>query len=266
MSGIAQNVNVTLINCAEFQYLWVKTRRYRLPYVATLGVFDACSLNEAGNPTTDRSALMKTQVIAVAGVAAATLVMGVTVTGCGSKSDKATTTSSSGSTSSTSAATSSPSSSAQAAPADYTNLLIQASDIALPGDTFTAAPPTQNPNGKAGVATVFSNQGDTREIGDTILILPDPAGAATALDGAKSSLGSSVTGGEPQPAEVGAGGTIVSGTSPDGSKSVTVVLFTEGKAFVTLEFDGKPDDPVPPDFATGIGQKQDAAIKSGLPS
>jgi hypothetical protein len=41
--------------------------------------------------------------------------------------------------------------------------LIKAEDIALPGDTFTAAPPTENPNGKSGVATVFSNYGDTRE-------------------------------------------------------------------------------------------------------
>jgi hypothetical protein len=207
---------------------------------------------------------MKTPVIAVASVAAATVLVGVSVTGCSSKSDKAATTSS-GSATSTSAATShAATTQPEAEPTDYTKLLIKAEDIALPGDTFTAAPPTQNPNGKAGVATVFSNQGDTREIGDTILILPDPAGAATAVDGAKASLGSSVTGGQQQPAAVGDGGTIVSGTSPDGSKSVTVLLFTEGKAFVTLEFDGKPDDPVPPEFATDIGQKQDAAIKSGL--
>ena len=68
--------------------------------------------------------------------------------------------------------------------------MIKPEDIALPGDTFSAAPPTENPNGKSGVAAVFSNQGDTREIGDTIMILPDSAGAATALEGAKSSLGS----------------------------------------------------------------------------
>ncbi len=208
---------------------------------------------------------MKTAVLAIAGVAAATALLGVSATGCSSKSDKAGTTSSSQSATSTSAA-SSPSSSAQAEPADYSNLLIKASDIVLPGDSFTAAPVTQNPNGKPGVATVFSNQGDTREIGDTILILPDAPGAAIAMDGAKGSLGNAVTGGSPAPAAVGDGGTIVSGTSPDGSKSVTVLLFTQGKAFVTLEFDGKPDDPVPPEFATDIGQKQDAAIKGGLPS
>jgi hypothetical protein len=198
----------------------------------------------------------------MASVAVATALVGLSVAGCSSKSEKTASTSSGSATSA--APATSQSSSPQADSADYSKLLIQPDDIALPGDTFTAAAPTQNPNGKAGVATVFSNQNDTGEIGDTILILPDPAGAATALDGAKSALGSAVTGGEPQPAAVGDGGTIVSGTSPDGSKSVTVLLFTEGKAFVTIEFDGKADDPVPPAFATDLGQKPDAQIKSGL--
>jgi hypothetical protein len=208
---------------------------------------------------------MKTPVIALAGLTAAAALVGMSATGCSSKSDKATTSSSSSSASATSTSSAgSQSSSPEAESGGYAKLLIKAEDIALPGDTFTAAPPTENPNGKSGVATVFSNQGDTREIGDTIMVLPDAAGAATALDGARSSLGSAVTGGDAQPAAVGEGGTIVSGTSPDGSKSVTVLVFSEGKAFVTLEFDGKPEDPVPPAFATDLGQKQDAAIKSGL--
>ena len=45
---------------------------------------------------------------------------------------------------------------------------------------------------------------------------------------------------------MGTGGTMVSGTAPEGSKAVTVLLFTEGKAFVNLEFDGPPNGPVPP--------------------
>ena len=59
------------------------------------------------------------------------------------------------------------------------------------------------------------------------------------------------------------GGTMVSGTSPDGSKAATVLLFTEGKAFTNLEFDSAPNDPVP-QFVTDVGQKQDTAIKNGL--
>jgi hypothetical protein len=205
---------------------------------------------------------VKTRVAAAAAPTAATVLVGLSAAGCGSKSDKSASTSPSTSSTSMSSASSEPSSSAQSG--GYAKLLIKPEDIALPGDTFSMSAPTENPNGKPGVAAVFSNQADTREIGDTIMILSDSAGAATSLEGAKSSLGNNVTGGEPQPAAVGEGGTIVQGHSPDKSKSVTVLLFTEGKAFVTLEFDGKPDDPVPPSFATDIGQKQDAAIKSGL--
>jgi len=59
-------------------------------------------------------------------------------------------------------------------------------------------------------------------------------------------------------------GTGISGPSPDGAKGVTVLMFTEGRAFAELEFDGPPDSLVPPDFVTDVGQKQDAAIKRGL--
>ena len=78
------------------------------------------------------------------------------------------------------------------------------------------------------------------------------------------SEGQSVTRGEPTSSTVGSAGVMQSGTSPDGSKSVTVLLFTGGPASVTLEFDGPPQDPVTSDYVTMVGQKQDAAIKNGL--
>jgi hypothetical protein len=205
---------------------------------------------------------MKIPMIALAGLAATSMVVGVSVVGCGG--NKSSTTSSSGSATSSSSSATASSSSAQTA--DYTGLLIKASDISLPGDTFTAQPPIQNPNGQPGVATVFSNQNDTRKIGDDILILPDPDQAVSELDEEKAALGNMVTGGAPAPAAVGTGGTMVSGTSPDGSKAVTVLLFTQGKAFTNLEFDSAPNDPVPPAFVTDVGQKQDTAIKNGLPA
>jgi hypothetical protein len=113
---------------------------------------------------------------------------------------------------------------------------------------------------------MFSNQNDTRHIGDTILILPDADQAVSELDEEKAALGNMVTGGTPAPETVGSGGTMVSGTAPDGSKAVTVLLFTEGKAFTNLEFDSAPNAPVPPQFVTDVGQKQDTAIKNGLHS
>ncbi len=123
---------------------------------------------------------------------------------------------------------------------------------------FTAGPVTPNPNGRAGVETTFSNDDKTRQIHDTILVFGDPAAAASALDAAKAKLGDSVQG-TPAPAAVGTGGTTVSGNSPDGSKGVMMVLFTEGKAFTTLNFVGPPDMQPPPDFVTDLGQKQDTA-------
>lgn len=121
-----------------------------------------------------------------------------------------------------------------------------------------------NPAGADGVATVFSNGGDTREIGDTILVLPDAAGAATALQGAKAALGSSVVGGTPASASIGTDSVIVAGKSPDGAKEVTVLLFTQGPAFTTLEFDSAAGDPVPQEFVLDVAGKQAKKIADGL--
>jgi hypothetical protein len=159
----------------------------------------------------------------------------------------------------TSVATSQSSATAQS---DYTGLLIKASDIDAP-ENFTATPPINNPNGQPGVTTTFSNPDHTHVIVDSIQVLPDAAAAVGALESAKATTDGYVHG-VPEPIAVGAGGTTISGPSPDGSKGVTVLMFTQGKAFVELEFDGPPNALVPPDFVTDVGQKQDAAIKKGL--
>ena len=85
---------------------------------------------------------MKIPMIAFAGLAATSMVVGVSVVGCAG--NKSSTTSSSGSATSA-GSSSATSSSSSAAAADYTALLIKASDITLPGDTFTAQPPIQTP-------------------------------------------------------------------------------------------------------------------------
>jgi hypothetical protein len=151
---------------------------------------------------------------------------------------------------------------ALAEPPDYTRLLIRASDIDGP-ESFTASPPVNNPNGRLGATTTFRGPGQTHVIYDSIQILPDPAAAVRVLESAKATTDGYVHG-VPEPSSVGTGGTTISGPSPDGSKSVTALMFTEGKAFAELEFDGPPDALVPPDLVTDVGQKQDAAIKSGL--
>lgn len=149
-------------------------------------------------------------------------------------------------------------------PGDYTRLLIRAADINAPV-TFKAGPPIQNPNGKPGAATTFTDDDGSHVIHDTIEILPDPAAAAGALNATKATPPGPITG-TPVKATVGTGGVTISGDLPDKSKGVTVLLFTEGKAFVTLEFDGPTGVPAPPEFVSDVGQKQDAAIKNGLPA
>jgi hypothetical protein len=198
----------------------------------------------------------------VAGVAAAT-VLALSVAGCGSNKAPSPTKSGSATSSTSTPAPTSSASSAPAQPNDYTGWLIQATDIDAPVP-FTGTPPTNNPNGQPGAATTFNTQDNTHIIKDTIQVLPDPGAATNALNAAKSGQGNAIKHPTTEATKVGTDGTVVSGNSPDNSKGIAVLLFTEGNAFVTLEFDGPPDTLPPPEFINDIGQKQDAAVKKGL--
>jgi hypothetical protein len=194
----------------------------------------------------------------VAGVAVTTALT-VSVAACGNKqASSPSSTSKSGSSSS-----SAPTSSASAQPSDYTGLLIKATDINAPIE-FKAGPPTNNANGQPGAAVTFSTDDNSHIIKDTIQVLADPAAATNALNAAKGTQGNNLKNPATNPFEVGTGGTTVSGNLADNSKGVLVLLFTEGKAFVTLEFDGPVDSLPPQDFVTDVAQKQDAAVKKGL--
>ena len=197
----------------------------------------------------------------VSGLAAVAM-LAVSVAGCGSKPTSSTSTSGSA-TSATSSRSSAPTSSAPAQPSDYARLLIQATEINAP-EPFNASPPTNNPNGQPGVATTFSTQDGSHVIRDTIQVLADPAAATNALNSAKAGQGNTIKDPQTDSSNVGTGGTTLSGNSPDGSKGVTILLFTEGRALVTLEFEGPPGMLPPPDFVLDTGQKQDAAVKKGL--
>ncbi|WP_241520441.1 hypothetical protein [Mycobacterium paraense] len=147
-------------------------------------------------------------------------------------------------------------------PADYSSLLIKPSDIG--GDFKSPQPPVLNPNNATGVAQLFANPDNSRRIGDTILIVADPAVAKAAIENTKANYAGKVSG-TWQPVDVGSNGFMISGNSPDNSQAVTVLLFSEGKAVVNIEFDSAPNDPIDPAIAIDVGRKQDAAIKSGLP-
>jgi hypothetical protein len=185
----------------------------------------------------------------MAGVIAASMLAPVTLVGCSSHSTSSTPTSGSATTT-------------HAQLSDYTKLLIKASDINAP-EPFTASPAVLNPNGQQGATTTFSDQDHSHAIIDTIQVLPDPAAAANALDSARAMQHETLQA-KPMSVDVGVDGTTITGTSPDRSKGVTVLLFTRGKAFVSLEFDGPSYALAPPEFIHDVGDKQDAVIKKGL--
>lgn len=147
-------------------------------------------------------------------------------------------------------------------PTDYSALLITPADIG--GGLTAPQPPVPNPNNAPGVAQLFASADSSRRIGDSILIVADPATAVAGIENTKSNYGGKVKG-VWQPVDVGSHGTMISGTSPDNSQAVSVLLFSEGRALVNLEFDSAPGDPIDPAVVTDIGRKQDAAIKKGLP-
>jgi hypothetical protein len=97
----------------------------------------------------------------------------------------------------------------------------------------------------------FLNPAQNETIYDTIVVTDNPDAAARGLEGLKNDLPKKVTG-APQPADVGTGGMIASGTSPDGSKAITEVTFTEGRAVVNLEFESPANDPVQPETAIAV--------------
>ena len=197
------------------------------------------------------------------GIAATVAVIALTGAACSSNSSSKSSSSSS-SSSATTSSSKAETTSAAAAATDYTTLLIKPEDIVVPNDTFVAEPPQLNPGGSDGVAVGFHNADQSRSIGDSIMILPDPEAAKTAMDGAVKALDQSIANPSPQPVQVGDNGVIASGTSPDGSKAVTVVTFTQGKGFVVMQFDSPPGDAPGNDFATALAQKQAENIKTGL--
>ena len=149
---------------------------------------------------------------------------------------------------------------------DYTRLLIQDRDISEPNETYTAQSPIVNPDGRPGAEVLLVNQNQTKAINVLLVGLPNAADGPSALGEAVANLAKTMTGSPPQPSPVGTGGTVVTGTSLDGKKSVTVLLFTEGATLARIEFDGVAGQPAAPAFVTDVAQKQAIALRVGQPA
>jgi hypothetical protein len=216
-------------------------------------------------PWTWRKPLMKTPI-----ASAAVLICVLTACGGGGETT-AEQTSSTTSTTTSEAASGTETTTAEAAAGettaepDYTTLLMAAEDLDAPV-TFIADPPQANGDGVPGVTQTFRMEGNGAVIVDTLIVCDDPAQAEAVLAETVRTLGQSVVG-EPQPWPLAPGGTIVTGTTLDGSTAITAVLFTEDNVLTTLEFNSMPGDlePAPADFVDSTGQLQIDAIREGLP-
>jgi hypothetical protein len=207
---------------------------------------------------------------AAVGVAVAGLALGLVLVGCSKGEDKATSSSSSSATSSaaeSSAASSEESPSAAAAAADYSSLLMKPEAVPpAPTGPFIQDAPQLNPNGVPGAAALYHTEDNSALIGDTVLIADNPEQAGQILKKTIEGLGSAVTGTPAPSTIISPDAQIIAGTSPDGKKAVTVLVFTEQNAIVTLEFDSAEGDlnPVPTDFVETVGVQQQDATKTGL--
>jgi hypothetical protein len=148
---------------------------------------------------------------------------------------------------------------------DYTPLLLEGGDIYVPGDSYAAPPPIQNPDGIQGAEELMVNGDQTRAIGITIVVVADVATAADEVVKAQQNLTTVVPSGPAQPVPVGTGATAVTGLSRDGSKAVTALVFSEDRALVRIDFYSVPGQPTPLDFAIDVGLKQAIALRVGLP-
>ncbi|MDG4663211.1 hypothetical protein [Mycobacterium sp. 236(2023)] len=152
---------------------------------------------------------------------------------------------------------------AAAQPIDYATLPVNPNAV-TDSSAWVAEAPVTNPEGQPGVMALFTHRDGSRTVTDTILVLDDAAGAASVLSQGRAGLGSEIANATTQPAPVGTDGMITSGTSLDNSRSISALTFTEGNTVTTIEFEGAPTDPVPPDLVIDYGRMQASAIQAAL--
>jgi hypothetical protein len=144
-------------------------------------------------------------------------------------------------------------------PADLGQLLISAEDIPLPG----FLPPVVRPldeDAVEGVEAFFDSQDGSRQLGQTIVLLPDADAARSAMLGAARLTEQQRTGASSAPAPAGDAGVIITGFQHDGTAS-TLLLFSVGTASVAMDFRSPAADPVPPAAAIAAGVRQAALLR-----
>ena len=156
-----------------------------------------------------------------------------------------------------------PGGSSAAGGSSYQGLLIKPSDIPIAGFKLTT---TQEPPGGKGAVGLYTSADGSRTISDILTVLPSADAADISIKAAAAAAGSAIAGAKATDFPVGRGGKLFAGTTGGGTRQETVVIFDEGKAFVTMSFDSAKGDVVPTEVVTQVATAQDAALKANPPS
>jgi hypothetical protein len=142
---------------------------------------------------------------------------------------------------------------------DLRTLLIDQADIPVPG----FQPPNTQPlaeDAVDGLVARFDSADGERQLGVTIVVLPDPHAAQDAMQGAASSTLEQRTGARTASAAVGDRAVLFTDYRLAGSSS-TLLLFSQGKASVAMEFRSPETDPIPADAVLATGARQASRLK-----
>ena len=202
------------------------------------------------------------------------IAVGLAVAGCGSDSS-----SSSGSSSSSSSAASSSTSAAAdgttgatpagaLAPADLVALLMKPESVPpSPDGPWVGEEPKvdQTPRTTPDAKRFYTS--GSHNFSSQVLVLPDAAAAATTVQGTMTGpeIAAQIKGTAVPAPTVTPNAMVINGTSADGSASMSILMFSEGRVAAQLTFIDKLNDAVPADFLNSVGTVQLDAIKQGLP-
>ncbi|MFC5993491.1 hypothetical protein ACFQE5_04585 [Pseudonocardia hispaniensis] len=146
---------------------------------------------------------------------------------------------------------------------ELSTLVVQAGDIPIPGLSGQGVQRVEEGTLR-GVATSFSTEDGRRRVGETIVLLPDPDAARSAVQGAASTTQQQRPGATMSVVPVGEYAVLFTGFEYQGTAS-TLLLFSQGVASVAMDFRSPAGEPVPPEVATAAGERQAALLASGLP-
>jgi hypothetical protein len=197
------------------------------------------------------------------------------VAGCGKdegSSSKSSSASSSAATSAASSATSSAAASgtsgaAAPAAAGLTALVMKPESIPpTPAGPWVGDGPSVDPTpGNPPTAGQFYKSGDN-SIQSTVILAPDADQAAKSVQDTLTgtALTSQIKGTLAPAPNVAKNAQVINGMSADGSASMSILMFSEGKVIAQVTFIGKPGDPVSADYLDTVGVIQLDAIQQNL--